>query len=98
METTTKYPLISDVQRKVKAFMLLETQYADRSHIVNLLGTMPGVVSIDGVKGIYDVIAVLEGNTLDEIGNLVVSKMDSIIRDCRYQICLVTPELSKGSF
>jgi DNA-binding Lrp family transcriptional regulator len=91
MEGIIAYPHVTEVQKKVRAFLLLETPTADKTHIIRTISQLPGVVSVDGVNGVYDVIATIEGNNLDEIGNLVVTQMHHVINTCRYAICLVTP-------
>jgi hypothetical protein len=87
----TAYPQVTDVQKKVKAFILLETPIQDRHCIIQTMSQLPGVLSVDGVNGVYDVIATIEGNSIDEIGNLVVTQMKQIMNTCRCAVCLVTP-------
>jgi len=88
---TTAYPSAMDVQKNVKAFILLETQTQDKNNIIQIMSKLPGVLSVDGVNGVYDIIATIEGNSIDEIGNLVVTQMKNIISTCRCAVCLVTP-------
>jgi len=88
---TTMYPQVTDIQKKVKAFILLETTTQDRQCIIQTLSRLPGVLSVDCVNGVYDVIATIEGNSIDEIGNLVVTQMKQIMNTCRCTVCLVTP-------
>jgi hypothetical protein len=87
----TAYPQVTDVQKKVKAFILLETPIQDRHCIIQTMSQLPGVLSVDGVNGVYDVIATIEGNSIDEIGDLVVTQMKQIMNTCRCAVCLVTP-------
>ena len=87
----TAYPQVTDVQKKVKAFILLETPTQDRHYIIQTMSKLPGVLSVDVVNGVYDVIATIEGNSIDEIGNLVVTQMKQIMNTCRCAVCLVTP-------
>jgi hypothetical protein len=87
----TAYLQVTDVQKKVKAFILLETPIQDRHCIIQTMSQLPGVLSVDGVNGVYDVIATIEGNSIDEIGNLVVTQMKQIMNTCRCAVCLVTP-------
>jgi hypothetical protein len=87
----TAYLQVTDVQKKVKAFILLETPIQDRHCIIQTMSQLPGVLSVDGVNGVYDVIATIEGNSIDEIGDLVVTQMKQIMNTCRCAVCLVTP-------
>lgn len=91
MERTIEQARISEIQKKVKAFLLMETQTADKNSIIRTVGQLPGVISVDDVSGVYDIIATIEGNSLDEIGNLVVNRMQPISDICRCVVCLVSP-------
>lgn len=91
MERTIEYPKIAEVQKKVKAFLLMEAESEKKSNVVQILNRLPGVVSVDTVSGVYDIIATIEGNSLDEIGNLVVTRMQPITEICRCVVCLVSP-------
>ncbi len=67
----------------VKAFVLVETASGKSRETVAGLKKLPEVKSVDIVTPPYDVIAVAEGNTRNDIGNLLVDKirrMDGIIR------------------
>lgn len=91
MERTIEYPKIAEVQKKVKAFLLMETQTENKSTVISTLDHLPGVVSVNHVSGVYDIIAMIEGNNLDEIGNLVVTQLQPINNICRCVVCLISP-------
>jgi hypothetical protein len=91
MERIMAYPYVTEVHKKVKAFLLLEIPTIDKIHIIRAISRLSGVLSVDEVTGVYDVIAIIEGNNLDEIGNLVVTQMQPIINACLCAVCLVTP-------
>ena len=92
MEKTIINPLTTAIGgKKVKAFLLLEAQTSDKDRIINAISQMPGVSSVDAVSGVYDIIATVEGHSLDEIGNMVVTRMQPITDICRCVVCLVSP-------
>ncbi|MBA7617871.1 hypothetical protein ES703_25189 [subsurface metagenome] len=58
-----------------KAFLLIEVAVGKSSEVVAALKEIEGVTSADCVTGPYDVIAVVEGERLDEIGGIVTGKI-----------------------
>jgi len=74
-----------------RAFLLIET-VADKSNVVvaaiKQLGE-EGIKSVDSVTGPYDVIAAIEGATLQEIGELVTGKIHAVAGVSREVTCLV---------
>ncbi|MBA7698451.1 hypothetical protein ES703_107128 [subsurface metagenome] len=73
-----------------KAFVLIET-VAGKSNLVVAAIRQLGeerIKSVDLVTGPYDVIAVLEEETLPEIGDLVTDKINSIAGISRVVACL----------
>ena len=74
-----------------KAFLLIET-VAGKSNVVVAAIKQLGeerVKSVSTVTGPYDVIVVIEGETLPEIGELVTGKINSIAGISRVVTCLV---------
>ncbi|MCL2707421.1 MAG: Lrp/AsnC family transcriptional regulator, partial [Dehalococcoidia bacterium] len=57
-----------------KAFVLVETAVGKNKDVVGILNDMNGVKSVDVVTGPYDIIAVIEADTLNEIGDAITSK------------------------
>ena len=72
-----------------KAFVLIETAVGRTKEVTTALRQLEGVKSVDAVTGPYDVIAVLEEETLPEIGELVTGKINSIAGISRVVTCLV---------
>ena len=62
----------------VKAFILIETEVSKTKGVVTTLGKVKGVKSADAVTGPYDIIATVEAEDLDSIGNLVTGKIHPI--------------------
>jgi len=71
-----------------KAFVLIETAVGKTKEVVGALGQLDGVESVDTVTGPYDVIAVVRGETLNDIGGLVTSKIHTINGISRTVTCL----------
>ncbi len=61
-----------------KAFVLIETVVGRNKGVVTALKQLDGVKSVDTVTGPYDVIATVEGETLNDIGDLVTAKIHPI--------------------
>ncbi len=72
-----------------KAFVLIETVVGRNKEVVTALKQLDGVKSVDTVTGPYDVIATIEGETLNDIGDLVTAKIHPIAGISRTVTCLV---------
>lgn len=71
-----------------KAFILIETVVGRNKEVVTALKQIPGIKSVDVVTGPYDVIAVVEGETLNEIGEVVTGKIHPVPGISRTVTCL----------
>ena len=71
-----------------KAFVLIETAVGRTKEVVAALSRLEGVKSVDTVTGPYDVIVVIEGESLNEIGDLVTGKIHPISGISRTVTCL----------
>ena len=71
-----------------KAFVLIETAVGKTKEVVVAIKRLGGVVSVDTVTGPYDVIAVIEGNSLNDIGDLVTGKIHPVPGISRTVTCL----------
>ncbi len=71
-----------------KAFVLIETVVGRTKEVDAGLRRIKGVKSVDTVTGPYDVIAVIEAETLNEIGDLVTEKIHPISGISRTVTCL----------
>ncbi len=72
-----------------KAFVLIETVVGRNKAVVTALKQLEGVKSVNTVTGPYDVIATIEGETLNTIGDLVTAKIHPIAGISRTVTCLV---------
>ncbi len=72
-----------------RAFVLVETAVGKTKEVANSIRQLPGVNSVDSVTGPYDIIVVIEAKDLNNIGDLVTSKIHPITGISRTVTCLV---------
>ena len=71
-----------------KAFVLIETAVGRTKEVVATLKKLEGVKSVDPVTGPYDVITIIEGENLNDIGDIVTGKIHPIAGISRTVTCL----------
>ena len=71
-----------------KAFVLIQTTSAKTREVVNDLKQPEGVKSVDTVTSSYDVITIIEGESLAHIGDLVTSRICPIPNISRTVTCI----------
>ena len=71
-----------------KAYVLIEAQVGKTKQVVEAIRKLQGVVSVDIVTGPYDAIAVIQGETLNDIGDLIVEKVHPVAGISRTVTCL----------
>ena len=71
-----------------KAFVLIETGVGRTNEVITTLDQLEGVKSVDIVTGPYDIITIIEGKDLNEIGELVTGKIHPIAGISRTVTCL----------
>jgi DNA-binding Lrp family transcriptional regulator len=59
----------------VQAFVLIQTEVGKAANVAGEVRAIPGVISADDVTGPYDVIAKAEADSVDELGKMVVSRI-----------------------
>ena len=59
----------------VKAYVLIQTEVGKSAHVSAEVARLEGVVSTADVTGPYDVIVQVEADTIDDLGKMVVSRM-----------------------
>ena len=72
-----------------KAFVLIEAVVGKSQEVVTAIRKLEGVTSVDAVTGPYDVIAIVQGKSLNEIGDLVTRKIQPVQGISRTVTCLV---------
>ena len=71
-----------------KAFVLIETDVGKTKEVVAKVKQLKGVDSVDPVTGPYDIIATIEAESLNDIGDLVTGKIHPIVGISRTVTCL----------
>jgi len=62
----------------VEAIVLIQAKVGESSAVASAIAQLEGVMSADVVSGPYDVIARAQAENIDELGRMVVSKMQSV--------------------
>jgi DNA-binding Lrp family transcriptional regulator len=71
----------------IKAYVLIQTEVGKASEVaINLTG-LSGVASALNVSGPYDVIAEVQAEDMDRLGQLVVSRVQSVAGITRTLTC-----------
>ena len=73
----------------VCAYVLIQAEVGKSAQVAQEIGRIEGIVSADNVTGPYDVIVRAEADTVDELGRMVVSKMQLIDGITRTTTCQV---------
>jgi DNA-binding Lrp family transcriptional regulator len=73
----------------VTAYLLIQTEVGKADIVVDSIRGIDGVVSADDVTGPYDVIVKTEADTLDDLGKMVVSKIQAVEGITRTVTCPV---------
>ena len=71
-----------------RAFILIETAVGRTKEVVTALRQLEGVKSVDPVTGPYDIIAIVEAESLNDIGDLVTGKIHPVAGISRTVTCL----------
>lgn len=73
----------------VTAYILIQTEVGKAAQVAEEVRAIPGVTTADDVTGPYDVIAQAESENMDELGKMVVSKVQLIDGITRTLTCPV---------
>ena len=73
----------------VQAYVLIQTEVGKAATVVELIREISGVAVAEDVTGPYDVIVKAEAPTMDELGRLVVAKIQSVPGITRTLTCPV---------
>ncbi len=63
---------------KERAYILIETTVGRTAQVLQTLRGRPGIVAVDAVTGPYDIIAIIEGKDLNEIGRVVLNSVHGV--------------------
>ena len=73
----------------VQAYILIQTEVGRAASVAEAVRLIGGVESADDVTGPYDVIARVEASTVDELGKLVIAKIQDVEGITRTLTCTV---------
>ncbi len=62
----------------VQAYILIQTEVGKAAEVAGEIAGLPGVSQAEDVTGPYDVIVRAEANNVDELGRLVVARIQSV--------------------
>lgn len=73
----------------VSSYVLIQTEVGKAASVAAQVRGIPGVVAADDVTGPYDVIVRAEANSVDELGRMIVSRLQMIEGITRTLTCPV---------
>ena len=73
----------------VQAYILIQTEVGRAASVASAISGAPGVISAEDVTGPYDVIVRAEARNVDELGKLVVAKVQTLDGITRTLTCPV---------
>ena len=73
----------------VQAYILIQTEVGKAAAVATAIAEIAGVTQAEDVTGPYDVIVRAEANNVDELGKLVVAKVQHIDGITRTLTCPV---------
>jgi DNA-binding Lrp family transcriptional regulator len=73
----------------VNAYILIQTEVGKAASVAQEISTLPGVTSAEDVTGPYDVIVRAQADSVDELGKLVVARVQAVTGITRTLTCPV---------
>ncbi len=73
----------------VQAYILIQTEVGKAATVAEAIAVVPGVALAEDVTGPYDVIARVEASSVDELGKMVISKIQDVPGITRTLTCTV---------
>ncbi len=73
----------------VQAYILIQTEVGKAAHVAASIADITGVTMAEDVTGPYDVIVRAEAGSVDELGKLVVAKVQAVPGITRTLTCPV---------
>ena len=72
-----------------QAYVLIQTDVGRSAQVAEEVGRIEGVIAAHNVTGNYDVIALAEADSVDDLGRLVVNKIQLVHGIARTTTCNV---------
>ena len=73
----------------VQAYILIQTEVGQAAEVAREIAQLAGVTLAEDVTGPYDVIARVEAPSMDELGHLVVARIQDVKGITRTLTCTV---------
>ena len=73
----------------VQAYILIQTEVGKASTVAEIISKIPGVIQAEDVTGPYDVIVRAQADTVDDLGRMVVAKVQQVDGITRTLTCPV---------
>jgi DNA-binding Lrp family transcriptional regulator len=73
----------------VQAYILIQTEVGRAADVARAIAEIPGVALAEDVTGPYDVIARVEAPSVDELGQLVIARIQDVKGITRTLTCTV---------
>ncbi|WP_031072188.1 Lrp/AsnC family transcriptional regulator [Streptomyces sp. NRRL WC-3742] len=73
----------------VQAYILIQTEVGKATAVAETIAKIPGVITAEDVTGPYDVIVKAEADTVDDLGRMVVAKVQKVEGITRTLTCPV---------
>jgi DNA-binding Lrp family transcriptional regulator len=73
----------------VQAYILIQTEVGKAREVAMAIQDINGVVRVDAVTGPYDVVVLTEARSVDELGKMIVSKVQLVPGITRTVTCSV---------
>lgn len=73
----------------VEAYVLIQAEVGRSGEVANAVGKIPGVRFAEVVTGPYDVVIRAEAAEIDELGELIVAKVQAVVGVTRTLTCPV---------
>ncbi|MER5812804.1 Lrp/AsnC ligand binding domain-containing protein [Streptomyces sp. NPDC002033] len=73
----------------VQAYILIQTEVGKASLVAESIGKIAGVIQAEDVTGPYDVIVRAQAETVDDLGRMVVAKVQQVEGITRTLTCPV---------
>lgn len=71
-----------------KAYLLIETAVGKTREVAGTLTGLPGITTVDVVTGPYDIIALINGDDISVVGDLVTGRIHTVPGVVRTVTCV----------
>ena len=75
----------------VQAYILIQTEVGKAASVATAVAGIAGVLQAEDVTGPYDVIARVEADSVDDLGRLVIARIQDVPGITRTLTCTVVP-------